>query len=141
MVANPTSVSAPPVPIANAVREWITQAQAKLASSPLTEADLATLANLVAGNAKVRQRLMYMHAAMPTPTSHIHALFFAEPVPGGGNIELVADYKFPYNSPHEAVMDGWQIVKFPEYRFPILDREVDVQGYQFVLQKMEVYRD
>ena len=138
MVAQ-TPVSPTPISTHQAVRDWIAAAEAKLAAGVITKDDLAQLAAAVAG--KVRQRVLYMHTGVPSPTSNIHAMYFVDPVPGGGNIELVPDYKFPYNSPHEAMMDGWQIIKFPEYRYPILDREIDVQGYQFVLQKMEIYRD
>ena len=139
MVATQPPVSVPPISTQRAVHEWIANAQAKLARGPLTSEDLAELSAAVAG--KLRQRVLYMHTALPTPTSHVHAMYLVDPIPGGGNIELVPDYKFPYNSPHEAMMDGWQIVKFPEYRYPIQDREVDVQGYQFILQRMEVYGD
>lgn len=120
------------------VHDWIAQARGKLARG-ITEQDLAQLEAAVTG--RFLQRVLYMHTAMPTPTSHVHAMYFVEPVAGGGNIELSVDYKFAYNTPHEAVMDGWQIIQFPAYRYPIQDREIDVQGYQFVLQKWEIYRD
>ena len=38
---------------------------------------------------------------------------------------------------HDAVLDGWQVVHFPQQLAPFDDREIDVLGYEFVLQKLE----
>jgi hypothetical protein len=129
------------------LQTWLTQARQKLAHSPLTLEDLDTLSGLLASPApmscqpKTRQRLLYAHTALPVPTSHVHAMYFIEPVPNGGAFDLTPNYQFPYNSVHDAVIDGWQIVSFPDYKAVVQDREIDIPGYQFILQKLEVYHD
>ncbi len=128
--------------ITPAIQTWLTQAAHKITQSPLTADDLAALEKLLdAPQPKLRQRLLYAHTALPVPTSQTHTMYVIEPVPNGGAFDLVPNYKFPYNTVHEAVIDGWQIVSFPDYKTPIQDREIDIPGYQFILQKIEVYHD
>jgi hypothetical protein len=85
-----------------------------------------------------RQRLLYLHARTPTVFSEVLALTQIEPVPGF-SVEITAEEPdWPYNTVHEALVDGWQIVQFPHLQAPFDDRELDVVGYEFILQKMEV---
>ena len=90
---------------------------------------------------QIRQRILYLQAQLPTPCSGVIASYLLEPVPGGGNVTLSPSPVFPYKTVHEAVIDGWQIVQFPPQTAPISDREVDIPGYQFILQKLEVFND
>jgi hypothetical protein len=39
---------------------------------------------------------------------------------------------------HGAIVDGWQVVQFPHLQAPFDDSDLDVVGYEFILQKMEV---
>ena len=61
-----------------------------------------------------------------------------EPVPGFA-VELQVDPPpCPYESVHDAVCDGWQVVQFPLHQADFDDDDLDMVGYEFVLQKMEV---
>jgi hypothetical protein len=85
-----------------------------------------------------RQRLLYLHARTPSVLSEILGLTQIEPVKGFG-VEISAeDPDWPYNTVHDAVVDGWQIVQFPQHQAPFDDSELDMIGYEFILQKMEV---
>ena len=54
-------------------------------------------------------------------------------------MEIVAgELEWPYRTVHEAIVDGWQVVQFPHLQAPFDDRDLDVVGYEFILQKMEV---
>ena len=54
--------------------------------------------------------------------------------------QLVASQieEWPYASVHDAILDGWQVVQFPYQQAVYDDREIDVIGYEFILQQMEV---
>ena len=87
---------------------------------------------------QLRQRLLYLHARTPNVFSDIIGLTQIEPT-AGFRVEISADaLEWPYNTVHDALVDGWQIVQFPHLQAPFDDRELDVVGYEFILQKMEV---
>ena len=61
-----------------------------------------------------------------------------EPV-AGHSVEISADQlQFSYETVHEALVDGWQIVQFPHHQAPYDDGDLDMVGYEFILQKIEV---
>lgn len=85
-----------------------------------------------------RQRLLYLHARTPSVLSDIVGLTQIEPVPGF-SVEISAEeVVWPYKTVHDAILDGWQIVQFPHLQAPYDDHDLDVVGYEFILQKMEV---
>ena len=86
-----------------------------------------------------RQRLLYLQARTPSAFSEILGYTQIEPVKGY-KVEINADAEqdWPYNTVHDAVVDGWQIVQFPHLQAPFDDRDLDVVGYEFILQRMEV---
>lgn len=85
-----------------------------------------------------RQRLLYLHARTPSVFSEILGLTLIEPV-AGFKVELSAEEpQWPYQTVHDALVEGWQIVQFPHLQAPFDDRDLDVIGYEFILQKMEV---
>ncbi|MBT5059364.1 MAG: hypothetical protein HOM68_22665 [Gemmatimonadetes bacterium] len=85
-----------------------------------------------------RQRLLYLHARTPNVFSDIVALTQIEPV-AGYRVEISAEsVEWPYKSVHQAIVDGWQIVQFPYLQAPFDDRDLDMVGYEFILQRMEV---
>ena len=88
-----------------------------------------------------RQRLLYIQARTPSPLSGIIGLTLIEPV-SDYKPEIIADEPdWPNQTVHDAVVDGWQIVQFPHLQAPFDDRDLDVVGYEFILQKMEIVRD
>tara|TARA_B100001094_G_C17472858_1_gene458232 strand:+ start:77 stop:355 length:279 start_codon:yes stop_codon:yes gene_type:complete len=87
---------------------------------------------------QLKQRLLYLHSRTPNIFSKIIALSLIEPIKGADR-EIVAETpNWPYETVHDAVIDGWQIVQFPHLQAPFDDCELDVLGYEFILQKMEI---
>ena len=46
-----------------------------------------------------------------------------------------------YKTVHEAVVDGWRIVHFPDQRSSIANSEEEIIGFQFILEKIEDYSE
>ena len=121
------------------LQEWLVDAREKLAAGSLSAADLDRLEALHVRPAdRLRQRLLYLHADTPSIYSRLVAAAVHEPLAGSlTEIDpLAADPS--YDSVHAAVIDGWRIIHFPQQRSPFEDREIDVLGYEFVLEKMEM---
>ena len=88
--------------------------------------------------AQPRQRLLYLHARTPSVYSGILGLTQIEPV-AGHKVEITAqEEEWPYETVHDAIVAGWQVVQFPHHQAPIADRDLEMVGYEFILQKMEV---
>ena len=86
-----------------------------------------------------RQRLLYLHARTPGVMSDVIAMTTIEPQPGfKPMLEPRPVDEWPYKTVHEAIVDGWQIVQFPHHQAVYDDRDIDIVGYEFILQKMEV---
>ena len=88
-----------------------------------------------------RQRLLYLHARTPNLFSEILGLTLIEPVEGY-RAEITAEaQEWPYETVHDALVDGWQIVQFPHLQAPFDDKDLDVVGYEFILQRLEVVHE
>jgi hypothetical protein len=85
-----------------------------------------------------RQRLLYLHATKPNVLAEVVAMNQIEPVKGFKSEILADEPDWLYETVHDAVVDGWQIVQFPHLQAPIEDHDLDVIGYEFILQKMEI---
>jgi len=48
---------------------------------------------------------------------------------------LDADGNFIYNSAHEAMADGWRVIKFPEMSLAMDDQNNYGLGYEFILER------
>jgi hypothetical protein len=92
-----------------------------------------------AGRTVTRQRLLYLHAATPSIRSAVIAMALHEPVPGSVTQIDSDPQEWPYGTVHDAILDGWQVIHFPNQRAPFDDREIDILGYEFILQKLEQY--
>ncbi|MCC7261601.1 MAG: hypothetical protein IT369_03670 [Candidatus Latescibacteria bacterium] len=102
------------------------------------EADLEELLAAVRGG-RLRQRLLYLHAGSPSIRSPLVGTALHEPVAGSlTQIDPLAP-ELPYTCVHDAILDGWRVIHFPLQTAPFEDREIDIMGYEFVLEKMEVY--
>ena len=124
--------------IVSAVESWTTAARAKLKNGKLSPSDLDELLTRVrAGGGTRLQRLLYLHAATPSIRSEVLAMAIHEPVAGSITESRGTPQDWPYGTVHDAILDGWQIVHFPDQRAPFDDREIDLVGYEFILQKLE----
>src|SRR5688500_15671595 len=95
------------------------QAKSDLALGALTESHLNELLHAaLAGAGKVRQRLLYIHAAQPSVRSPLVGSALHEPVPGSiTQIDPLAE-ELPYANVFDAILDGWRVVQFPDQRAP-----------------------
>mgnify|MGYP001315665416 FL=1 len=87
---------------------------------------------------QLKQRLLYLHSRTPDVFSNIIALNLVEPTKNATREITAEDPDWSYQTVHDAIVDGWQIVQFPYLQAPFDDRELDVLGYEFILQKMEM---
>jgi hypothetical protein len=114
--------------------------KAKLAKGELSAADLDAFAREASKNSRrTRQRLLYLHATTPSISSSLIAAAVHEPVEGGFAIMDPMQKDPTYNSVHEAIRDGWQVIHFPLQMAGFDDHEIDILGYEFILQKLENY--
>ena len=125
-----------------AIDRWIDEARAKLEDGGIQKGDLDQLHRIISVDRKgIRQRLLYLHAATPGIRSQVIGMALHEPVQGSMTEIVTEEQEWPYNTVHDAVLDGWQVIHFPDQRTEFDDREIDILGYEFILQKLEVYDD
>ena len=123
-----------------AIDRWIDEAHAKLKNGGLQKGDLDQLHRIISANrVHTRQRLLYLHAATPGIRSQVIGMALHEPVQDSVTEIVTEEHEWPYNTVHDAVLDGWQVIHFPDQRTEFDDREIDILGYEFILQKLEVY--
>lgn len=117
------------------VESWLAAAQARLENGGVTRSDLEQLKQVVSG-AQARQRLLYLHVKSPSIYSPVIGM--AEHGPSAeGKDRIRTREDWPYNNVHDAIIDGWHVIHFPQQMAPFDDRELDYVGYEFILQKIE----
>lgn len=117
------------------VEEWV--AQVRRQGGQIGEEDLEELLTAVR-TGRLRQRLLYLHAGGPSIRSPLVGAALHEPVAGSmTQIDPLAP-ELPYACVHDAILDGWRVIHFPLQTAPFEDREIDIMGYEFILEKMEV---
>ena len=130
-------------PVAAApVGAWVDAARRKLrAGDALGEADLDRLLADCRGARppRWRQRLLYLHAVTPSIYASLVAAAVHEPVAGSVTQIDPEAADLPWRNVHDAIVAGWRVVHFPQQRAPFDDREIDLIGHEFILEKMEVY--
>ena len=110
--------------------EWRERALRKLAEGTLSPVDLEEARGLL--RRRPRQRLLYLHAREPSVTADVIG-WVEHPGedPGGVPSER------PYPTVLAALEDGWRAIHFPQQLAPFDDRELDVVGYEFILERIE----
>ncbi|MCY4372742.1 MAG: hypothetical protein OXC31_03145 [Spirochaetaceae bacterium] len=128
---------------ADPVAAWAAAARRTLrAGGSLRQADLdRLLADARGSRCRLRQRLLYLHAVNPSIYSHLVAAAIHEPVAGAVTEIDPQAPEPPYRTVHDAIVDGWRVVHFPQQRAPFDDREIDVIGHEFILEKLEEFDD
>jgi hypothetical protein len=133
--------TAEPVAAATPVGAWLDAARRKVqAGDALGEADLDRLAAACGREGPpVRQRLLYLHAVTPSIYASLVAAALHEPVAGAVTEIDPQAPELPWRNVHDAIVAGWRVVHFPQQRAPFDDREIDLIGHEFILEKLEAY--
>ena len=122
-------------PLQHAVINWLREVEGNMANSGVTGADLQRLQKIVQA-ATPRQRLLYLHTRTPSILAPVIGMAQHEPVAGQADVLRTRD-EWHYETVHEALIDGWQVIHFPNLMAPYDDRELSYVGYEFILQKLE----
>ena len=119
---------------------WLAGATTKVKAGTLGPSDLNALRKLLDDvfssecPDNLRQCLLYLHANEPSIHAKVVAMAEHEPKPHARDlVGQRADW--PYATVHDAILDGWQVIHFPNQLAPFDDREVDIVGYEFICQK------
>ena len=136
------SAASKPSP-ADQVAAWVDAARRTLrAGDALRESDLDRLLAVARGSRRrLRQRLLYLHANTPSIHANLVAAAIHEPVAGAVTEIDPQAPELPYRNVHDAIVEGWRVVHFPQQRAPFDDREIDVIGQEFILEKLEEFDD
>ena len=122
------------------IEQWIHSAQKKIDNDSICQADLDYLSSILLSQ-HIRQRILYIHAATPSIRSQLIAMSLHEPIKDQ-IAEIDPDYgEWPYRSVQDAVLEGCQIMQFPDQRANLDDREIDILGYEFILQLLDAYHE
>ena len=124
------------------VERWVIDAHEKLTAKTFAVESLIELKGIIRASefSRSRQRLLYLHAAAPNIHAGLVGGVLHEPVKGHlPQIDPLAP-EIPYDCVHDAILDGWWVIHFPQQLAPYLDREIDLIGFEFILEKMEVDR-
>ncbi len=113
------------------VRRHAEECLAKYRAGTLQENDLKELAESAARPA--RQGLLYIQA----PSTHPHASVVGMSIFEDGKDQDGVDENgnFLYSSIHDALKDGWRIIKFPEMSMAMDDQNTYALGYEFILER------
>ena len=119
----------------HALAAWLAGAETKLANGGVKASDLQLLHQLLQ-TATPRQRLLYLHTKAPSIMAPVIGMAQHEPVAGQKDTLRTLKH-WPYETVHDAIVDGWQVIQFPNLLAPFDDRELDYVGFEFILQKIE----
>jgi len=120
--------------LARRIEEWVERVR----TGRVAEAELEELLALARGG-RVRQHLLYLHAGSPSIYAPLVGAALHEPEAGKRTqIDPLAP-DLPYTCVHDALCEGWRVVHFPLQTAPFEDREIDIMGYEFILERMEVW--
>ena len=115
------------------VKEQLEQCLDKFRAGTLTEGDLQQALENIDTVAKP-QRLLYLQATNTSVTSAVEGMSIVD----GDGVHNGPDEPddWPYQTVHEAMLDGWRIVKFPEMTLMLVgENETYGLGCEFILEK------
>ena len=135
------------------LQAWLASARDKVKQAAFSAGDLDALEALLAAGegfaagqsaaptGTPRQRLLYLTCSGMSVLTPVVAWDFREPTRQAPPTRLTPGAKPPYPSVHDAIVDGWRVIHFPDRQAPLEDREVNIWGYEFILEKVEVFHD
>jgi hypothetical protein len=128
--------------IADEVKSWVEKMRPKIGAKGIDADDLdALIGTVMRTGGQKRQRLLYLHSSGMSVLSPVFAMDLREPTRQPNGYYLEPEPKIPYNSVHDAIVDGWRVIHFPNQAAPFDDREINILGYEFILEKLEDYDD
>ncbi len=84
------------------------------------------------------QDILYLHASSNSPTSKVLAMRIIEKGEISDGPENPDNW--PYQTVLEAIRDGWSVIKFPELALSMDESRTYGLGFEFILERKEVYR-
>ena len=82
-----------------------------------------------------RQRVMYLNAVSRSLRAPIVGFAIHEPIPSDAP-QIEAGVEMPYETVHNAILDGWKVIHFPAQRAEGHPEAVGVFGYEFILDQI-----
>tara|TARA_Y100001936_G_C16093405_1_gene688945 strand:+ start:147 stop:416 length:270 start_codon:yes stop_codon:yes gene_type:complete len=82
-----------------------------------------------------RQRVLYLNTVSRSLRAAVVGFALHEPETSDAP-QVEVDAVIPYQSVHEAILDGWRVVHFPDQRLDINPEQVGAFGYEFILERM-----
>jgi hypothetical protein len=82
-----------------------------------------------------RQRVMYLNAVSRSLRAPVVGFAIHEPVPSDAP-QIEAGVEMPYETVHNAILDGWKVIHFPAQRAEGHPEAVGVFGYEFILDQV-----
>ena len=119
------------------VKKQLEQCLAKFRAGTLTEQELERAlesVNRELQTSKPCQRLLYLQASSTLVTSQVEGMSIVD----SDGVHNGPDHpdEWPYQTVHEAMCDGWRILKFPEMTLMLVgENETHGLGCEFVLEK------
>ena len=119
------------------VKEQLEKCLENFRADTLTEQDLQQVLENVKNEidaAAKPQRLLYLQATNTSVTSAVEGMSIVD----GDGVHNGPDEPedWPYQTVHEAILDGWRIVKFPEMTLMLVgENETYGLGCEFILEK------
>ena len=99
----------------------------------LTKADLRAVADGL-DDAKLKQQdLLYIQASTTGLDTEAHGM---KMIVDGEIVEPASPDDWPYNSPLEAIRDGWRIIEFPNLALLMDESKTYGLGCEFILERL-----
>tara|TARA_B100001013_G_C24191573_1_gene277664 strand:+ start:87 stop:455 length:369 start_codon:yes stop_codon:yes gene_type:complete len=119
------------------VKRKLEECLAKFREDKLTEQDLLqAIENVESTNRKEKpaQRLLYLQAENTKLTSIVEGMSFVDENGVHDGPDNPEDW--PYQTVHEAILDGWRVLKFPEMAMMMVGEQTTFGvGCEFILEK------
>lgn len=119
------------------VKRKLEECLAKFREDKLTEQDLLqAIENVESTNRKEKpaQRLLYLQAENTKLTSIVEGMSFVDENGVHDGPDNPEDW--PYQTVHEAMLDGWRVLKFPEMAMMMVGEQTTFGvGCEFILEK------
>ena len=116
------------------VKQQIEQCIEALRQDELTEADLSAVLDAIDETKPKRQNLLYLQTGGTSVGSGAHGCTM---VVDGQIAEPPDQDNWPYNSPIDAMRDGWRIIEFPNLALLMDESRTYGLGCEFILEKWE----